>query len=236
MNSAVTRRWILLGSTGMLLFGEQGTPVQDAFDHVLLGVSDLERGIAWFEQQTGVRAAIGGVHPGRGTRNALASLGAKHYLEIIAPDPAQKGVSPQFPLAELTEPRLINFAVRTIDIERTAVSLRKAGVPTFGPQDGSRRTASGALLRWKTLGVESNFQEGGINPIPFFIEWASDSRHPSADAPPGCIIKALRFQHPRAEELKTALAATGLEATVSKAKGARIIAAIQTPKGQVELE
>jgi Glyoxalase-like domain len=93
-----------------------------------------------------------------------------HYLETIAPDPAQTVEAWQFQLSGLTEPRLINFAVRTKDINRTAASLREAGVHTFDPIDGSRRTASGALLRWKTLGGESKFQSGAINPIPFFIE------------------------------------------------------------------
>ncbi len=219
----------------MLAFGETRMPVLDVFDHLLFGVSDLEHGIDWFERRAGVRAIPGGVHPGRGTRNALVSLGGVHYLEIIAPDPAQSVANPQFQLSALTEPRLIHFAVRTNDIESTAAALRRAGVHTIGPTDGSRRTASGGLLRWKTLGVESKFQSGEIDPIPFFIEWASDSTHPSKNAPRGCAIEELRFEHPRADELRAALRAIGLEANVVRAEQVRMVAIIQTPKGRVEL-
>ena len=219
----------------MLAFGQTRISVRDAFDHLLCGVSDLDHGIDWFERRSGVRAVMGGVHPGRGTRNALVSLGGAHYLEIIAPDPAQNVENPQFQLSSLTEPRLINFAVRTNDINDTAALLRRAGVQAIGPRDGSRRTASGALLRWKSLGVESQFQSGEINPIPFFIEWASDSTHPSKNAPRGCVIEDVRFEHPRAAELKATFRAMGLEANVATADQVRIIAILQTPKGKLEL-
>src|SRR4051794_22542177 len=196
--------------------------VLEVFDHLLLGVSDLDYGIDWFEQRAGVRPVIGGVHPGRGTRNALVSLGEVCYLEIIAPDPAQTVRDCWFPVSTLPEPRLITFAVRTEDIDRTAASLRQAGLPTIGPREGARHTAIGGLLCWKTLVVESLFQSGEINPIPFWIEWASDSTHPAKNAPTGCVLEDLHFEHPRAEELGVAFRAIGLVANVKPAQQVRI--------------
>jgi Glyoxalase-like domain len=91
--------------------------VPTLLDHILLGSNDLEHGIAFVEQHTGVRAAFGGVHPGRGTQNALLSLGERRYFEIIAPDPKQNDIQPWAVhqlniIKELTTPRLIGWAAR----------------------------------------------------------------------------------------------------------------------------
>ena len=235
MNGGIGRRVFVCGSLAGVFLGQVRRSVLDSFDHLLLGVSNLDHGIDWLERQTGVRALAGGVHPGRGTRNALVSLGGAHYLEIIAPDPAQTRVHPQFPVDKLVELRLIHFAVRTNDVERTAVSLRREGVQVTGTNEGSRRTPAGILLPWKTLGVESKFGIGPIDPIPFFIEWARGSTHPSQGAPSGCTIEGLRFEHPRADELSEALRALGLEGNVTTADQARIVALLRTPKGRFEL-
>ena len=154
-------------------------------DHVLLGCSDLDQGIAYVEQHTGVRPAIGGVHPGRGTRNALLSLGELHYLEVIAPDPQQhlatSGPSLLSTIRQLAAPRLVEWAVHTSDLQAVAERLRKEGIAFEGPNPGSRQRPDGRLLNWQTL----NFNDDQHGMIPFFIQWGAGSPHPSSNAPAG---------------------------------------------------
>jgi hypothetical protein len=104
---------------------EKIVQAKEAVDHLLLGASDLDAGIAWLEKLTGVKAVAGGSHPGRGTRNALIALGGKRYLEIIAPDPAQQIYDFQIDLRQLTTPRLITWAAATGDINALAQRARR---------------------------------------------------------------------------------------------------------------
>src|SRR5882672_5371456 len=110
-------------------------------DHILLGVGDLDHGISWVERRSGVRAVVGGVHPGRATRNALLSLGPMRYLEIIAPDPQQAGspASREFWAARLNAfhvPRLIGWAAHADDLAAAAQRATAAGIAMETPRDG----------------------------------------------------------------------------------------------------
>ena len=90
-------------------------------DHLVFGVPDLAQGVESIEQRTGVRARFGGQHPGRGTHNALLSLGGRQYLEIIAPDPDQPDAPGLlFPeLNVLSGPKLIAWAIVVIRFRAT---------------------------------------------------------------------------------------------------------------------
>ena len=205
-------------------------------DHILLGVGDLDRGIAWLEQRTGVRAVFGGVHPGRGTRNALLSLGPRRYLEIIAPDPQQPQQGMAQALAAMREPRLFNWAVHTNDIAAAAKRAVAAGFAIDGPADGSRTRPDGKTLRWKACRLKDD--RGGL--LPFFIEWvftesSPESLHPSQDAPAGCTLKQFFLQSPSVPELARLCHSLGVDVSVERAEGPRLRARIGSEKGEVLL-
>lgn len=211
---------------------EEFLPAQNAVDHLLLGVPNLEDGMAWVAEKTGVEAAFGGRHPGLGTHNALLSLGQRQYLEIIAPDPTQTTLAPQFAFLQLaTAPRLLTWAAATTDIHAIAARAHAAGFELNGPNVGSRTRPDGQTLTWKTLFLKNDLSLL----VPFFIEWGAASRHPSEDSPSGCRLRTFEFASPQPELLRTAFRQLDLAATVRHRDEARLRAVLDTPRGMVEL-
>jgi hypothetical protein len=239
-DASIDRRRILelLGAAAFVPWPAHVTPAMPALaavDHLLLGAADLDHGVRWVEERTGVRPVIGGTHPGRGTRNALLALGDKRYLEVIAPDPAQTTYTFQIDVRTLKEPRLITWAAGSTDIDALARRAKTAGRNVFGPSDGSRARPDGKLLRWRALGVPSGLAANGVEPIPFFIQWAADSVHPSTDSPGGCALTAFRIAHPDPGAVRDLLAAYDIEANVEASAAAALHAALTTPTGVLEL-
>jgi Glyoxalase-like domain len=207
--------------------------VPPMLDHILLGCNDLQRGIDFVEQRTGVRAAFGGVHPGRGSQNALLSLGIRRYLEIIAPDPQQTASQSELPakLKKLSEPRLVGWAAHPGDLQVLAADLAKAGIAAEGPTPGSRkRPDGGSLLHWKTLNLKD---ANGL--LPFFIEWSADSAHPSTDAPSGCQLLRFELLTPDPAALAKITGRLMLAAPIAKGSSPQLHAVISGPNGQLDI-
>src|SRR5690606_16125796 len=147
-------------------------------DHLILGISDLDRGMAEFEAKTGVRPVFGGAHPGRGTHNALASLGNGTYIEILAPNPAapapdESRIIQGLDALESLQP--VGWALTARDLADVRQRAEVGGVATTQVTPGSRMLPDGSKLEWMTAGVTSPVHDWA----PFFIQWGNPALQPS---------------------------------------------------------
>jgi hypothetical protein len=200
-------------------------------DHIVVGVSQLDAGVAAFERMTGVTAVRGGQHPGRGTENALVSLGVGRYLELMAPR-ADAPASPELErLRSLEQPAIIAWAVNVSDMAAARQAIAAAGVTLGDETPGSRLTPSGATLQWSTADVSAP----QISGAPFFIHWRGATEHPSITSPTGCTLAALQIEDPAAADLSRALHALRVSGVTVRRGNPRIIAALKCPLGTVEI-
>jgi hypothetical protein len=199
-------------------------------DHVILGIDDLDEGVASFERLTGVRPVYGGKHP-RGTHNALVALGDGLYLEIIA---LQPGASPPGDLAALEGMQSlapIGWAVSAPDVAELRSALSAAGIAVTEGRPGSRETPSGATLSWHTFGLRDDFEEA-----PFFIVWSAESPHPSTTSPSGCSLVRWQAAGPHYRVLEQMHEALGLSAQTAEASQPTFRLSLACPKGTVSFE
>ena len=193
--------------------------------------ADLDQQVRAFESLSGLAADRGGSHPGLGTRNALASLGADVYLELIAPDPEQPAAGT---FAErfrtFRQPRIFAYMVRARNLERLQESMAQAGIES-DLVDASRNTPGGATLRWRLLLPRGNpFGEH----IPKFIDWM-DTLHPATTAAKGCELTAFELGHPDAGRLGAILRTLDVEVPLVRADRPYFRADLYTPNGDLVL-
>jgi hypothetical protein len=179
----------------------------------------------------GVEATGGGQHPGRGTHNKLLALGPRTYLELVAPDPSQPEPSTPRPygVEGITHGGLVGWAVAVEDIEAVRVHARSQGFDPGPVIDGHREDATGRLLHWRAT---ANAEVAGLT--PFLISWG-DVPHPAVDAPAGLRLTYLLVEHPRPTQIRTALAAMGVDVEVRRAPRPALVARIDSPNGESEL-
>jgi hypothetical protein len=193
------------------------------FDHLVVGIRSLSEGIGQFKRLVGLEAAAGGTHPGRGTENALVSLGSAEYLEIIAPRAEARLSDADAKLRELDRLTIVTWAVAVDNADDAREMLKGAGFATTVPQQGSRLTPSGERLDWEVF----RLSDAKIVGAPFFIEWGDVASHPSMTAPSGCVRERFQIQTPASGRLSAMLNALGL-ADVTVANGAQAMEAAIT--------
>jgi hypothetical protein len=202
-------------------------------DHLIYGTPDLDAAVEEIAALTGVRPAYGGSHPGRGTRNALFSLGPDTYVEVIGPDPAQPPEAQALGGVRVPpQPRLVTWAAKCDDLEAAFEEARQRGLDLGEVQPMSRATPDGRLLEWRLTRGDLP----GNGAIPFLIDWGSTA-HPARSTPEGCSLIAFRAEHPQPDQVREWLAALDLDTQlpVEHADAPRLVAVLATPNGPVEL-
>lgn len=187
------------------------------------------------QERTGVRPAPGGVHPRLGTCNAVLALGERCYLEIIAPDPRQCGVSPWLTsrlasIVTMDEPEVAGWAVHSRDIETLAAKLRACGIGIDGVHARSRSRADGTVLNWKMVRLLDDRQAI----LPFLIEWDANSKHPAADAPAGCRLERFTAVVPNPVEFTRLFELLEVDVEVEQGSAPRLEVSIAGPGGRLD--
>src|SRR5262245_22431657 len=202
-------------------------------DHLVYATPDLQAGIDKLEALLGVRASVGGQHPGRGTRNALIALGPAAYIEIIGPDPEQpKQALPRpFGIDSLKAPRLAAWAMKGDHLEKIVADAKQHGVTLGAVTAGRRRRPDGVVLAWRYTDPRTVVADGIV---PFVIDWGA-TPHPAATAAAGASLVALRAEHPGAAGVQKMLDDLRIDLRVTNGPKPALIASINSPRGRVEL-
>jgi hypothetical protein len=134
-------------------------------DHVMICVPDLQQGIDAYTR-IGFNISPGGIHPGKGTHNAIA-FHDEDYLELMSvrdPDEYLAGNPGGGLLEFLTRGGGFRYvAVQSDNLVADVAQMRQRGVDISGPHTGGRRTPAGQEWRWQVATL------GARQPLPIFF-------------------------------------------------------------------
>lgn len=203
-------------------------------DHLVYAVPDLPAALDWFEDQTGLRPAIGGRHPHQGTHNALINIGNGAYLEIVAADPENtEAAAPRWMGVDLiTTPTMVRWSLKSDNLQQQATALRAIHHDLGTLHTARRQTPEGDHLQWQmTLPLPAP----AVDIIPFFLDWSASDFHPTDRLDEAVSVLHLELGHPDPAATEATLAKLGVTVAVSLADRPGFTVRLMTPKGELDL-
>ncbi len=153
-------------------------------DHAIVGLRDLASADE-LGRSLGIVVSPGGVHPGWGTRNAIARFGLDYFELLAVGDHDEAAANPRG-RAFLEFLRggegWLGFALASDEVEADAAAIRARGLDAEPPQRGSRNRPDGRTMSWRTSRIARS-QWG--SPLPFIIQHDTPAAERRSWAPPG---------------------------------------------------
>jgi hypothetical protein len=204
-------------------------------DHLVYGTPDLLATVDELAERFGFPLSEGGRHLGFGTRNYLADLGGRRYLEVVGPDWEQP--NPEGPclfgVDSLDAARLVTWAARVDDLDRLARNAADAGHQVGEVRSMKRDSADGAPIAWLMTPPLAAPEYHGL--VPFLVQWTG-SAHPADRAAQGARLVALSGSTPDVAGTRRRLAAVGEDLPLAASDRWGLQAVLDTPGGRVVLE
>jgi hypothetical protein len=139
-------------------------------------------------KRIGVDPVDGGVHPRFGTRNIILPLAHDRYVEVV--EVLDHPASDKAPFGQAVRARSANgggwlgWVVAVDDLSPFEERIGRHAV------DGNRYRPDGTEIRWRQLGVKGLISDPQL---PFFVQWADPSLHPSVGAQTQVTIDSLQI-------------------------------------------
>lgn len=178
------------------------------FDHIAIGCTTLEQGIAYVADRTGLTVPVGGEHPLMGTHNHVMATGVDTFFEVIAvnPDARKPPHNRWFGLdnAQFTDAHPHSWVLNSDDLEADLATAKSLGVDLGVPT-----TLTRGNMTWR-FAVRAD----GIIPLggaaPMMMEWPEMPSHPATQmADLGARIKTINLRTPHADILNNLLNSLG---------------------------
>ncbi|MFK7860265.1 MAG: VOC family protein [Granulosicoccus sp.] len=192
------------------------------FDHLVVCASDLQSGVLWFEQHSGIKLPFGGNHPLMATHNHLTALSADSFLEIIATDPQASAPlrarwfeldSQPFKVRLGVSPQLTTWVVGCADLDAALDAAKAAGADA-----GEAVELTRGDLQWRIgLRADGTLAYDGVFPI--LIQWPQGLNPVSRMQDQGLRLNKLQLQHPQVDSVMAALQAIGADHLVDLVPG-----------------
>ncbi|MEM6318132.1 MAG: VOC family protein [Bacteroidota bacterium] len=203
-----------------------------AIDHIVLGVPNLEEGVHWLKNLTGVTATFGGYHTTKGTKNALVNIGHQCYLEILATDVENRHIeAPRWMGVDLIQsPTVTRWSLKSTDLAKDSKILNAYQSYLGTIEGGQRKTTNGQVLAWEMI---VPLAKPAVDILPFMTDWQQSDSHPTDSLPVQGELVSLNLAHPTPDTLQPVFDKLNVDLVIERAAVPTIHLVLETAKGRV---